>query len=173
MQCSTVTEEWPLSGMLHFQFSSRWYLCTRKSPYALHPVLQKFPQRCLWNGSSVRPIDDGLLSSFQGRSSSASSFHASLLQAIDGVMPLALCPQMVSQVSQHLRSSEKQATGSKTLKKSYTISPCAFCCSVMEGGRESLSHKCTVNLQISRFVVELKCSIARRPLYYLFVLLLS
>ena len=31
------------------------------------------------------------LSSFQGRSSSASSFHASFLQAIDGMMSLALC----------------------------------------------------------------------------------
>ena len=27
------------------QFSSRWYLCSRKSSYALHPVFQKFPQR--------------------------------------------------------------------------------------------------------------------------------
>ena len=56
------------------QFSSRWYLCARKSPYALHPVSQKFPQRCLWNGSSVRLTDDGPLSSFQGRSSSTSFF---------------------------------------------------------------------------------------------------
>ena len=31
--------------------------------------------------------------SFQGRLSSDSSFHASLLQAIDGVMSSALCPQ--------------------------------------------------------------------------------
>ena len=38
------------------QFSSRWYLCAWKSPYALHPVSQKFPQRCLWNGSSVHLI---------------------------------------------------------------------------------------------------------------------
>ena len=30
----------------------------------------KFPQCCLWNGFSVRLIDDGPLSSFQGRSSS-------------------------------------------------------------------------------------------------------
>ena len=30
------------------QFSSRWYLCARKSPYALHPVCQKFPQHRLW-----------------------------------------------------------------------------------------------------------------------------
>ena len=85
-------------------------LCARKSPYALHPVSQKFPQRCLWNGSSVRLIDDGPLSSFQGRSSSASSFKAFLLQAISGVISLVLCPQVVSQASQHFRSSEKQAT---------------------------------------------------------------
>ena len=64
------------------QISSTWYLCARKSPYTLHPVSQTFPQRCLWNGSNVRLIDDGFLSAFQGRSSSASSFHASLLQAI-------------------------------------------------------------------------------------------
>ena len=29
------------------QFSSRWYLCAWKSPYALHPVSQTFPQRRL------------------------------------------------------------------------------------------------------------------------------
>ena len=92
------------------QFRSRWYLCARKSPYAHHPVSQKFPQRCHWDGFNVRLIDDGRLSSFQGRSSSSSSFHVSLLQAIDGVMSLALCPQVVSQTSQHFRSSEKQAT---------------------------------------------------------------
>ena len=34
---------WPL------QFSSRWYLCVRKSPYMLQPVSLKFPQCCLWN----------------------------------------------------------------------------------------------------------------------------
>ena len=69
-----------------------------------------FPQRPLWNGSSVRLVDDGPLSSFQGRSSSASSFYASLLQAIDGVVFPALCPQVVSQAPQHFGSSEKQAT---------------------------------------------------------------
>ena len=56
----------------------------RNSPYAFHPI---------WHLSEVSPslplkwfqclIDDGL-SSFQGRSSSASSFHAFLLQWIDG-----------------------------------------------------------------------------------------
>ena len=46
----------------------------------------------------------------EDRLSSASSFHGSLLQAIDGVMSLALCPQVVSQASQHFRSSKNQAT---------------------------------------------------------------
>ena len=27
------------------QFSSRWCLCARKSPYVLHPITQRFPQR--------------------------------------------------------------------------------------------------------------------------------
>ena len=36
----------------------------------------------------------------QGRSSNSFSFHASLLQAIDAVMSLALCPQVVSRASQ-------------------------------------------------------------------------
>ena len=39
-----------------------------------------------------------------------SSLHASLLQAIDGVMPLALCPQTVPQAPQHFRPAEKPAT---------------------------------------------------------------
>ena len=48
------------------------YLCAQKSPHALNPISQKFSQCCLWNGSYVRLTDDGPLSSFQGRSSSAS-----------------------------------------------------------------------------------------------------
>ena len=79
------------------QFSSR---CARKCPYALHTVSQKRFQ--------CSSGDDGPLSSFQGRSSRASSFKASHLHAINGVMSLALCPQVVSQASQHFRSSEKQ-----------------------------------------------------------------
>ena len=70
-----------------------------ENPYALHPVSQKFPQLCLWNGSNVRLIDDVPLLPFQRRSSSASSFNASLLQAIDGVMSLALYPQVVKKRS--------------------------------------------------------------------------
>ena len=100
------------------QFSSRWYLYAWKSPYAPSPppppppppVSQKFPQRCRWNVCNVLLIDDGPLSSYLGGSFSASSFNASLLQAINGVVSLALCPQVLSQVPQHFRSSEKQAT---------------------------------------------------------------
>ena len=68
------------------QFSSRWYLCARKSPYVLHPVSKRFPQRHLWNSFNVRLIEDGPLSSFQGRLSSASSFHTSWCDAL-GFVP--------------------------------------------------------------------------------------
>ena len=55
--------------------------------------------------------DDGSLPLFQGRSSVASSFHASLPRVIDGVMSLALCPQAMSQAPQHFRSSETIPNG--------------------------------------------------------------
>ena len=74
---------WHSGSTQYVQFSSRWYLGAWKSPYALlHPASEKFPQRCLWNSSSVGLIDDGPLSSFQGRLSSASCFSISLLQVI-------------------------------------------------------------------------------------------
>ena len=74
---------WVLQGLAMIQFSSlssRWYLCTWKSPYALHPVSQNFSRRLLWNGSSVRLIDIGPL--FGGRSLSASSFHTSMIYSL-------------------------------------------------------------------------------------------
>ena len=74
------------------------------APPCLSEVSPTLPLKCFRCSS-----DNGPPSSFQGRLSSASSFNASLLQAISGVMSLALCPQVLSQVSQHLRSSEKQA----------------------------------------------------------------
>ena len=42
------------------EFSSKWYLCARKSPYALHPLCQKLPVLHLSNGSNVNQC--GLLS---------------------------------------------------------------------------------------------------------------
>ena len=69
--------------------------------YAVYPVSKKFTHRFILNSSNVRLIDDGALSPLQWSSSNASSFHASLLQAIDGVMFLALCPQVVFQAPQH------------------------------------------------------------------------
>ena len=77
-------------------------MCLEK-PICARPCFRSFP-------NIVCLIDGGPLSSFQGRSFSISSFHTSLLQAVGGVMSLALCLQVVSQVSQHFRSSEKQAT---------------------------------------------------------------
>ena len=53
-----------------FSSSSRRYLHAQESTYVLHPLSLKFPQHCLWNGSSVRLFDDGPLLPFQGRSSS-------------------------------------------------------------------------------------------------------
>ena len=57
-----------ISSISSVQFSSRRYPVSMRSEkahtnYALHPVSQKFPQRCLLNGSNVRLIDDGPLSS--------------------------------------------------------------------------------------------------------------
>ena len=92
------------------QFRLRWYLRSQKSPYTLHPTTQKCPQCHIWSICSVRLIDNGPISLFQERSPSASSFHTSLLQAVDGMMSLPLSTQVVSQAPQHLRSSTKQAT---------------------------------------------------------------
>ena len=88
------------------RFSSRWYLCTWKCSYALHPVSQKFPQNDTFE--TVYLTDDGTLLYFQGRPSSTSSFRTSLLQAIDDVMSLALCRHAESQTPQHFQSSKAQ-----------------------------------------------------------------
>ena len=128
------------------QFSSSWYLCARKNLYALYHVSRKFPQHCLRHCSNVRLIDDGTfslslsLSSFQGRSFSASSFHACHLQAVDGVMSLALCPQVEFQAPQHFISSETQAT-------------CEVCFS-----RESVCSVVSLHSSMSRAVHPLECS---------------
>ena len=60
------------------------------------PSLGSFLNVAFENSPNVGLIDDGLFSSSQGRSLSASSSYASLFQAIYGVMSLALCPQVVS-----------------------------------------------------------------------------
>ena len=69
-----VPDNWSLvrESADHRTLFEGWY------SYALHPVSQKLPQHRLWNSSSVRLIDDGPLSSFQGRLSSASSFYTSI-----------------------------------------------------------------------------------------------
>ena len=49
------------------QFSGRWYLRARESPYSLHPISQNIPQWCLGNNSNVDLIDDDsfLISAFE------------------------------------------------------------------------------------------------------------
>ena len=74
---------------------------TTEKPKPAPPHLS-FSHSRLWNSSNVCLTDDGLLSSFQGRSLSSSPFYVSLYQAVSGVMSLALCPQVVYPVLQHL-----------------------------------------------------------------------
>ena len=79
-------------------------------PICAHLVCRKFCGRCrFWNCSSFCLIDDGTSSSSQGRISSAYFFYAFLLQAIDGGNILGLCPQVMFQAPQHVRSFESLA----------------------------------------------------------------
>ena len=48
-------------------FSSRWYLCARKSPYAFHPVSEKFPQR-QQSKTTVDPVKAAVNKTSQTRS---------------------------------------------------------------------------------------------------------
>ena len=101
------------------QFSSRWCLCTRKSLYMYMcpppppppPALRSFPSIVFkmfsdWWCPSLTQLT---FSPFQRRPSSTSSFHTSLLQAIESVTSLAVCPHVVTQTPQHFRSSKTQA----------------------------------------------------------------
>ena len=102
---SVLLLEGDLCSMHSVQFSSRRYLCAWKSPYMRSTLsLRCFPNRlplkqpqCWseWRWPSHPFKEDRIYS--------ASSFHASHLQAIDGVVSLALCPQVVTQAPQHLK----------------------------------------------------------------------
>ena len=71
------------------------------------------PQQCLWNSFKVWLIK-----------ALFHPFYASILMAIDCVMFLALCQQVVSQAPQHFRSSEMQAASDGCF-------PCQSVCSVI------------------------------------------
>ena len=65
--------------------------------------------------------------------------------AIDGVMSLALCPQVVSQASLHFRSSEKQAIVRAALParlsaRSFPFTPACQPTGVFEGGCQPSTH---------------------------------
>ena len=155
-------EHIPSTDVSSVEFSSVQegiYALGKANNYALHLISQKFPQRCLCNGSTVRLIDDGPFLSFEGRSSRASSFHASLLKAIDSVLSLALSPQVVSQASQHFRSSEKQATDVESEKKGDG----AHVLGRFSGMGFSLVHNYSINLalfadRVHRTVERVQCS---------------
>ena len=82
-------------------------MCSEK-PICAPPRLSEFPNVVLETVPMFVSLTMTLSRRFNGRSSSASSFHA--IQAIDGERSLALYPQVVSQASQYFRSSEKKAT---------------------------------------------------------------
>ena len=54
----TKPSQWHNFYQILIQFSSRLYLCTQKSPYALHPSSWKSPQWCLWNSANAWVIDN-------------------------------------------------------------------------------------------------------------------
>lgn len=76
------------------------------------PICAQFclSEVCLSNYSSVGLTDSGPFSSFQGGSSSASSFETLLLQDADGVVSLALNLQVMSQALKRFRSSSTRTT---------------------------------------------------------------
>ena len=87
------------------------------------PHLLQFSQCWTGNGSSpdVVQLTTDPVSPFQRRSSSASSFHAFLLQVISDVMSLALCLQAMSKAPQHFRSPRHKISVNATLFSSIAI----------------------------------------------------
>ena len=89
MHCGTDR----ISHYTEYRFSSRWYLRARNSPFLTSSPassLKHFHWVLVW-------LTMVLSRPFKGdRQSNAFSFHASLSQAIDGVMSLVLCPQVGS-----------------------------------------------------------------------------
>ena len=81
-----------------------------RKPRVFNPVSQMFLQCHLRNSSSVCLVDSGphfVLSKLFGNHS---IFHAFLLRAVDDMMSLALCGEIVFQTSRHFRSHDTQAT---------------------------------------------------------------
>ena len=103
----TIAKKSILSAISSVQFGSRWYSCAQERPYVFPSEVSPSMPLKQFQCHSERhwPV-----SSLWGGSSSASSFHASFLQAVDGVMSLALCLQVASQAPRHFRSSEIQTT---------------------------------------------------------------
>ena len=74
----------------HGRFKVSSVQCAWKSPYALHPVFQKFPQRCFETVSVFIWLTTAVSHPFKG-DSRVPPLSISLLQAVGGMMSLALC----------------------------------------------------------------------------------
>ena len=73
------------------QFSSRWYLCAREGPYALHPVSQECSPNDALETVPMLVWFMTMALYKEDRCMSNSSFYAaSLVQAIDGAKSMAL-----------------------------------------------------------------------------------
>ena len=83
-------------SLLAAQFSSVQFKVVSMRSEKVHmrstPSLTQLPNVAFETVPVFSLTDDGPFSSFQGKSSSASSFHASLLQEIDGVNVLGFVP---------------------------------------------------------------------------------
>ena len=101
-----------------------YFLCYQKILHAFHRIsynflsaeLETVPVPMLFSWLTTDPV-----SPFQRRSSSASSFHAFLLQVISDMMSLALCLQAMSKAPQHFRSSRHKISVYATLFSSIVI----------------------------------------------------
>ena len=91
---------------IYISMRSKKPICAPSHLSEVSPTLplKRFQCSCCWRWPCLV-----LSALFKEYRRAKRSFHASLLQAIDGVMPFALCPQAISQSPQHFRSFERQA----------------------------------------------------------------
>ena len=76
---------------------------SEKPIYVFHPIFRSYPNVAFETVPMFASLTMALSRPLK------ENRPASLMQAIDGVIYLALCPQIVYQAPQHFKSSEKQA----------------------------------------------------------------
>ena len=85
-----------------FSFSSRWQLCARKGPYALHPVSERSPQFCPQNSVNVCLVEHRPFPNSEGRMLAVSFLNFAFHQTINTVKLWPIHVQKVRQASEHL-----------------------------------------------------------------------